>query len=211
MRDYNVKKDQFSPIEEITFTEANCLGETITVELRKRINSGDGNAFLNSWDTHDSMDRGLRDYWMVKTYVTDQNGTHQGKYNPQITSDGKIDFAWVFAATEENRERLLEEIDRRVYAREYALATMENDMSKTDGSVTTDFLKERETGEEKDTIYINGKYGAKIGNIQVFTKARAVEVFKLFAERCYNDLTMESSAVLSSVAEAMHKIGFTYE
>ena len=211
MRDYKVKRDKFSPIEEITFTEPNGLGETITIELRKRINSGVGNTFPTLWDVHESMDEGLHDYWMVKTYVTDQDGTHQGKYNPQVTDDGKIDFAWVFAATEENRERLLEEIDRRVYAREYALATMENDISKTDRSVTVDSLKKRETAAANNTIYINGKYGVKIGNIQVFTKARAVEVFKLFAERCYNDLTMESSAVLSAVAEDMHKIGFTYE
>ena len=61
------------------------------------------------------------------------------------------------------------------------------------------------------TIYINKKYGAKIGNIQVFTKERAIEVFKLFVKRCYEDLTMESSSVLSDVADDMHKIGFSYE
>lgn len=42
------------------------------------------------------------------------------------------------------------------------------------------------------TIYINKKYGAKIGNIQVFTKERAIEVFKLFVDD-------------------MNKIGFSYE
>lgn len=59
-------------------------------------------------------------------------------------------------------------------------------------------------------IKINGKYGAKVGNIQVFTLERAVEVFKMFATRCYNDLTMESSIVLSKVSEDMHKIGFSW-
>lgn len=59
-------------------------------------------------------------------------------------------------------------------------------------------------------IKINEKYGAKIGNIQVFTLERAVEVFKMFVTRCYNDLTMESSIVLSEVSDDMHKIGFSW-
>lgn len=63
----------------------------------------------------------------------------------------------------------------------------------------------------KGTIKINGVYGAKIGNIQVFTYEKAIEVFKTFAERCYRNLTMESSAVLSDISEDMHKIGFDYE
>lgn len=56
-----------------------------------------------------------------------------------------------------------------------------------------------------------GKYGAKVGNIQVFTMERAVEVFKLFAARCYADLTLEASVVLSDVGEDMHRLGFTWE
>lgn len=62
-----------------------------------------------------------------------------------------------------------------------------------------------------NTIKINGVYGAKIGNIQVFTYERAIEVFKIFVERCYKDLTMESSSVLSDVSDDMHKIGFGYD
>lgn len=61
------------------------------------------------------------------------------------------------------------------------------------------------------TIKINGKYGAKVGNIQVFTIERAVEVFKMFATRCYNELTMESSIVLREVSEDMHNIGFSWD
>ena len=39
-------------------------------------------------------------------------------------------------------------------------------------------------------ININGKYGARVGNIQVFTMERAVEVFQMFVARCYENLTM---------------------
>ena len=60
-------------------------------------------------------------------------------------------------------------------------------------------------------IKINGKYGATVGNIQVFTLERAVEVFKMFAARCYENLTMEASFVLSDVSEDMHRLGFSWE
>lgn len=62
-----------------------------------------------------------------------------------------------------------------------------------------------------NTIKINGKYGAKVGNIQVFTYERAIEVFKIFVERCYKDWSMEASSVLSDVADDMHRIGFGYD
>lgn len=57
----------------------------------------------------------------------------------------------------------------------------------------------------------NGAYGAHVGNIQVFTLERAVEVFKMFAARCYANLTMEASVVLSDVSEDMHRLGFSWE
>ena len=60
-------------------------------------------------------------------------------------------------------------------------------------------------------IKINGKYGAKVGNIQVFTIEGAVDAFKMFAHRCYENLTMESSIVLSDVSEDMIRIGFTWD
>ena len=59
-------------------------------------------------------------------------------------------------------------------------------------------------------IKINKKYGAKVGNIQVFTVEKAIEVFKMFVVRCYNNLTMESSCVLSDVSQDMHNIGFSW-
>lgn len=61
------------------------------------------------------------------------------------------------------------------------------------------------------TIKINEKYGAKIGNIQVFTIERAIEVFKMFVSLCYKEITMESSIVLSNVSDDMHNIGFDWE
>ena len=56
----------------------------------------------------------------------------------------------------------------------------------------------------------NGKYGAMVGNIRVCTMERAVEVYKMFAARCYADHTMEASVVLSNVGDDMHRLGFTW-
>lgn len=35
-------------------------------------------------------------------------------------------------------------------------------------------------------------------------------ILKMFAARCYADLTMEASVVLSDVGDDMHRLGFTW-
>lgn len=60
-------------------------------------------------------------------------------------------------------------------------------------------------------IKINGKYGATVGNLRVFTVTGAVEAYKLFCRRCYENLTMEAAAVLADVGDDMHRLGFTWE
>ena len=42
-------------------------------------------------------------------------------------------------------------------------------------------------------IKINGTYGAKIGNLQVFTYEGAVNAYKIFCELFNRDMTMEAS------------------
>lgn len=63
----------------------------------------------------------------------------------------------------------------------------------------------------KGIIKINNKYGAKVGNLQVFTYEGAINAYKLFCE-CFNrELTMEASVVSSKAAEDMHRLGFSWE
>lgn len=50
---------------------------------------------------------------------------------------------------------------------------------------------------------------AKVGNITVFSREGAINAFKAFASRCYNELTLESSVVLSDVTLDMFALGFT--
>lgn len=56
------------------------------------------------------------------------------------------------------------------------------------------------------------KYGvnARVGNLIVFSREGAIEAFKKLAKICYNNLTMESSCVLSDCANDMHKLGFDW-
>lgn len=57
------------------------------------------------------------------------------------------------------------------------------------------------------------KYGvnARVGNIAVFSREGAVEAFKRFVKICYNNMTMESSCVLSGCADDMHALGFSWD
>lgn len=61
------------------------------------------------------------------------------------------------------------------------------------------------------TIKINGTYGAKIGNIQVFTYEGAVNAYKNFCKLFNRDMSIEASVVQDAAAEDMHKIGFSWE
>jgi hypothetical protein len=100
-----------------TFTEANNKGETIIIELSKCTNSGGKNALPLLWKQHGYIDRVLESYWCLQTYVRDTEGNCYGRYNAQNkpSEDGKravINFDWMFEATEENREKLIDEVYR---------------------------------------------------------------------------------------------------
>lgn len=60
-------------------------------------------------------------------------------------------------------------------------------------------------------IKINGTYGAKVGNMQVFTYEGAIKAYKIFCELFNRDMTMEASAVQSEAAEDLNRLGFSWE
>ncbi|MBR1931679.1 MAG: hypothetical protein IJ833_09465 [Lachnospiraceae bacterium] len=63
----------------------------------------------------------------------------------------------------------------------------------------------------KGTIKINNKYGAKVGNLQVFTYEGVVKAYRIFCELFNRDMTMEASSVMSDAANDLHKLGFTWD
>ena len=113
-----------------TFTEPNDKGEKILVELSLCTNSGSSHALPILWKKHGAIDRILETYWSIETYVTDTEGNCWGRYNPQtkLSEDGKravINFDWMFEATEENKEKLIDEVYRLASAAQGETATEE--------------------------------------------------------------------------------------
>lgn len=100
-----------------TFTEKNDKGELIQFELTACMNDGDKNYLGRLWKKNGYIDRVLPSYICVNTYVTAENGDCAGYYNPQHkrSDDGKrrtINFDWMLEATEENTQKLIDEIYR---------------------------------------------------------------------------------------------------
>lgn len=98
-----------------TFDEKNEKGELIQFELMKMENDGSKYNLINVWHKKGWI-KPLNDYWSVQTYVTDKKGNCLERYNPQILPCGtKLNFKWILEATEENKEKILEEIERRAF------------------------------------------------------------------------------------------------
>lgn len=100
-----------------TFTDINRKGEKVVIELSKCTNSSLPKSLPELWKKGGYIDRVLETYWCVETYVTDTEGNSFGGYNPQIklSEDKKrmvINFDWMFEATEENKEKIINEVYR---------------------------------------------------------------------------------------------------
>ncbi|WP_143323064.1 hypothetical protein [Clostridium sp. HBUAS56010] len=100
-----------------TFTEPNAKGEKLVIEIFMGKNDGGSRALPVLWYKSGMTDRVLETYWCISTYVTDTEGRCWIMYNPQNkrSDDGKravIDFDWMLEATEDNREKLINEAFR---------------------------------------------------------------------------------------------------
>lgn len=80
------------------FTEPTKAGERLEVEISKV----------------EARSKTASPWWYVKTYATDSHLDCYGRYNPQL--DGlTINPVWKLDATEENKELILMEIEKRAY------------------------------------------------------------------------------------------------
>ena len=96
------------------FDGENKNGERIDVEL-SRINA-EGSSIMNSWVKNGYIPKALPTWWSITVYVTDKDGNCYGRYNPQeLPESHKINFNWVLEGTEENRIKILEEIERLAF------------------------------------------------------------------------------------------------
>lgn len=111
-----------------TFIEPNAKGEKVIIELSKCTNQGGSNALPVLWHKKGYIDRVLETYWSIDTFVKDTEGNCWGRYNPQnkLSEDKKrvvINFEWMFEATEDNKERLIDEVYRIASAAQGETAT----------------------------------------------------------------------------------------
>lgn len=108
------------------FTEPNAIGETLTLELSLCKDNEMKNSLPKLWKQHGYMDRVLETYWCIHTYVTDTEGRNYGRYNPQSKPQKcEINFDWMFEATEENKQKLIDEVFRMFSAATGETATEE--------------------------------------------------------------------------------------
>ena len=102
----------------LRFADTNKKGETLIIELSKCEDDKDYKKSLPKlWKKGGYIDRVLETHWSIETYVEDSEGRSWGMYNPQhkLSDDKKrmvIDFDWMFEATEENKEKLINEVYR---------------------------------------------------------------------------------------------------
>lgn len=99
-----------------SFAEPNTKGERIQFELTACHNPGGKDSLPYLWKKHKFIDRVLETWWNLQVYVTNENGCF-GRYNPtvKLSEDGKrqvINFDWMLEATEENKQKLIDEVYR---------------------------------------------------------------------------------------------------
>lgn len=98
------------------FEDKNAKGEEILVELVSCTRDPGSRSLPILWKKHGLIDRVLDSWLGVSVYVTSEDGTCRGDYNPQESGIGhKINFDWMLEDTPENRTRIIAEICRRAF------------------------------------------------------------------------------------------------
>lgn len=98
------------------FEEKNEKGEEILVELISCTRDPGSQSLPILWKKKGLIDRVLDSWVGVNVYVTSEDGTCRGAYNPQESGIWhKINFDWMLEDTPENRDRIIAEICRRAF------------------------------------------------------------------------------------------------
>ena len=107
------------------FEGTNSLGETLEVDIAKCTDPGGKKSLPALWYKAGYASKRLLTWWSVTTYVTSPDGCCRRDYNPQTIFKEKmhnnriigcqpcINFEWLLEATEENKKKLLNEVERR--------------------------------------------------------------------------------------------------
>lgn len=95
------------------FADINAKGEKIFIEVIKiTCDLKNKNSIMNLWKKNGYIENVMPSYWSLQVYVEDSEGNCFGHYNPTIIN-GKINFEWFLEATEDNKQKLINEVYKR--------------------------------------------------------------------------------------------------
>lgn len=118
------------------FKEPNQIGETLVIEFYKNEMGRDKHSLPHIWFKEGLTDHLMECFWSVITYVHTEEGECLGIYNPQVTVketlsghgySQTLDFTWILDATEENRQKIIDEVWKRFISPD----NIRRDMEKT--------------------------------------------------------------------------------
>lgn len=108
------------------FAEPNAKGERLVIEISKNKDNDSKNSIPKLWHKNGYTDKVLGEYWSIQTYVRDTEGNCFGRYNPQHKINKcEINFDWMLEATDQNLQKLIDEVYRLFYTAQGATATQE--------------------------------------------------------------------------------------
>ena len=122
---FKLQRKQGENIEIYEYQGVNFKGETLLMDITKCTNPGGKNSLPYLWKQHGYTKEIMETWWSVSTYVTDKDGNCRHAYNPTLVikkevHKGKvltcrpcINFEWLLEATEENKKKLLNEVENR--------------------------------------------------------------------------------------------------
>lgn len=159
-----------------TFTDVNEKGEKLIIELQKCEDNSSNKSLPKLWKKGGYIDRVLETYWCIETYVKDTEGNSFGMYNPQhkLSEDGKvmvINFDWMFEATEENKEKLINEVYKLFSSAKGETATEEKKRKIKEYAIKNniEIYKTMPKGWNNLTYHINCPIGTVwISNMELF-------------------------------------------
>ena len=91
-------------------------GGVLTIDVTTCEYDRSANGLMTLWVRYGFVPGHIERAIWAQTYLQTKDGQLTDMFNPQVTDDGKIDFAWLLEATPENEERLIGEILRRYRA-----------------------------------------------------------------------------------------------
>lgn len=145
-----------------TYIEKNNCGESLIIEL---IHCEANTKIAKIWKEKGYIKEDLKSWVSIETYVIDKNGSCLGKYNPQILRNThKINFEWVIEDTEENREKIIDEILKRFYEDDF----IKSELLNINGITKVDI--DKSNAEELKQIYFVIDYKITKNGIEYYNE-----------------------------------------